>query len=212
VKKENCLCRDKIFDAALRIFAQRGYSGASLQEIVSAAHLTKPTLYYYFKSKDGLFNALLEDACNEYFQRLQSGAARATGVEQQLVEMLASVFEFFRERRELTRLAFASAFAAPGEMPVKSDIQQKRKRNFGLVHGVIKKGLADGTLDAKLDSRELAYGIYGALSFHIMANVLLPGTPLNRTTAQGIVRLFMDGARKRAPIPSRKKKLISAKA
>lgn len=189
-------CRDKIFKVALRLFAERGYSGASLQQIVSAARVTKPALYYYFQSKDGLFNALLEHAYEERLKQMQAAVARTTGVEEQLTEILATLFEILRKQKALTRLAFASAFAAPGEMPASSKIKKKRCRNFEFVHGVIKKGLADGELDDRWDSRELAYGIYGALSFHIMANLLLPGTRLDRTTAKRIVALFMNGARK----------------
>lgn len=197
VKKENCACREEIFKAALELFAQRGYSGASLQHIVEAARLTKPTLYYYFKSKEGLFNALLEYAFDEFYARVQAAVARTEGVEAQLTEMLASVFEFFRERKNLTRLAFASAFAAPEEMPVSPEIQKKRRRNFEFVHDVIKQGLAAGELDRRLSSQELVYGIYGALCFYVKANILLPGTQLDRATAKRIVSLFMDGARKR---------------
>src|SRR5579884_1785049 len=166
MKKENCACRDQIFDAALSLFARQGYSGASLQDIVSAARLTKPTLYYYFKSKDGLFNALLECAYDEYFERIKSAASLPGTVEQRLTNILASLFEFLRERKDLTRLGFASAFAAPDEMPVSPKIQQKRLRNFEFVHDVIKEGIASGELHEQLNSRELAYGIYGALCFH----------------------------------------------
>jgi TetR/AcrR family transcriptional regulator len=197
MRKNHHAAREQIFAAALDLFAERGYAGASLQDIVSAARLTKPTLYYYFKSKEGLFNALLEYAYQECFDRMQSAVARTTGVEEQLTEILASLFHFFGERRHLTRLAFSSAFAAPGEMPVSPHIKLKRRRNFEFVHGVIKQGLADGALDRRLNSRELTYGIYGALSYHVMANLLLPGTRLNRTTAKRVVALFMNGARSR---------------
>jgi TetR/AcrR family transcriptional regulator len=197
MRKNHHAAQAQIFAAALDLFAERGYAGASLQDIVSAARLTKPTLYYYFKSKEGLFNALLEYAYQECFERMQSAVARTTGVEEQLTEILASLFLFFGERRHLTRLAFASAFAAPGEMPVSPHIKLKRRRNFEFVHGVVKQGLADGALDRRLNSRELAYGIYGALSYHVMANLLLPGTRLNRTTAKRVVALFMNGARSR---------------
>ncbi len=48
-----------ILTAALKIFAQAGYSGASMEAIATAAGITKPTLYQYFDSKDRLFTAML---------------------------------------------------------------------------------------------------------------------------------------------------------
>src|SRR5262245_54733315 len=130
--------RDKVFTAALEVFARRGYEGASLSEIVSAAGVTKPTLYYYFQSKEGLFNALLQYAYEECFERMQSAVARAKGVEAQLTELLVSLFDFLRRRKDLTRLVFVSALAAPGEMPVSSENKRRRGRNLDFIHKVIK--------------------------------------------------------------------------
>jgi len=55
--KEPTNPRRRILDVALKIFAHNGYAGASIQEIVDRAGVTKPTLYYHFKSKEGLFHA-----------------------------------------------------------------------------------------------------------------------------------------------------------
>ena len=44
---------------AARLFAQNGYDATSVREIVEAAGVAKPTLYYYFRSKEGLAQALL---------------------------------------------------------------------------------------------------------------------------------------------------------
>ncbi len=44
---------------AARLFAERGYDATSVREIVAAAGIAKPTLYYYFRSKEGLASALL---------------------------------------------------------------------------------------------------------------------------------------------------------
>jgi hypothetical protein len=60
---------------------------------------------------------------------------------------------------------------------------------------LIKHGVEAGALSHRLNTRELANGIFGAMSFHVMANLLMPGTKLNRATANKIVSLFMDGAR-----------------
>lgn len=53
--------RQGILDAARSVFAEKGYSGANLNEIVALAGTTKPMIYYHFRSKEGLFAAVLED-------------------------------------------------------------------------------------------------------------------------------------------------------
>ncbi|MEM7035073.1 MAG: TetR/AcrR family transcriptional regulator [Chloroflexota bacterium] len=52
----------KIVDAAMRIFAQQGYTGASLDAIALEAGVSKPTLYQYFGNKEKLFEAVLQQA------------------------------------------------------------------------------------------------------------------------------------------------------
>ena len=55
--------RDRLLNVALQLFAQKGYESTSVREIASVAEVTKPTIYYYFKSKEGLYLELLDHLC-----------------------------------------------------------------------------------------------------------------------------------------------------
>jgi AcrR family transcriptional regulator len=186
--------RAEVLRAALKHFAMRGYAGASVQDIIADAGFSKPTLYYYFKNKAGLFEALMEYAYDECYRLLQTAASRSGEIETQLVEIGADLFEFLRQKRDLTRIGFATAFAAPGELPDGVNTRAKGQRNFEFVHNLIKQAMARGKLDTHFSSLELAYGIYGAWCFHLMANLALRNTTLNRRTAERIARLFLGGA------------------
>ena len=65
--------RSTILAAALAEFAGQGLAGARMDAIASAAGVNKALLYYYFRSKDALYAAVLE----EFFQRLQMRVHRA---------------------------------------------------------------------------------------------------------------------------------------
>ena len=52
--------REKLHSAAARVFARKGYATATVREIVEMAGVTKPALYYYFGSKEGVYKAILE--------------------------------------------------------------------------------------------------------------------------------------------------------
>jgi AcrR family transcriptional regulator len=54
--------RARILDAALDVFSEHGFEGSSLQQIADRLDLTKAALYYYFRSKDELLEALVEPA------------------------------------------------------------------------------------------------------------------------------------------------------
>jgi AcrR family transcriptional regulator len=57
-KDENT--EEKILDAAQAVFQEKGYSGARMQEIADEARINKGLLHYYFKSKDRLFDKVLD--------------------------------------------------------------------------------------------------------------------------------------------------------
>ncbi len=56
------LTKKAILRVAARLFATRGFEATSVREIVEAAGVTKPTLYYYFGSKEGLATGALDRA------------------------------------------------------------------------------------------------------------------------------------------------------
>lgn len=59
-RQQNRIVRERrLLDAALKIFSDKGFAGASMDDIAAEAGLTKPTLYQYFASKDELFSAMM---------------------------------------------------------------------------------------------------------------------------------------------------------
>ena len=196
--KAGARARENIRAAAEHCFAGAGFSGTSINDIVAATRYTKPAIYYHFGSKLGLFKELLSQANDEFYDRMQNAAKKSQRIEVQFEEILASLFEFLRDRKDLTRLAFAAAFSAPKDLPAGVDEHCRRGRNLEFFHDLVRRGQRQGLFDASFDSRTLAYGIYGALSFYLMANVLLPGTKLDRRTAKEVVRLFFQGAAAKA--------------
>ncbi|MEO5804817.1 MAG: TetR/AcrR family transcriptional regulator [Verrucomicrobiota bacterium] len=197
MEKTDSATRQKILDAALKQFAHRGYSGASVQAIVDSAHVTKPTLYYYFANKAALYKALVDSAHDERYRLMQEAAEQGAPLKEKLVEILDALFEFLNGHRELMRLAFATAFASPGELPAKMNYLKRPQRNFEFVHSLIKNDLKTGQLNRRFGSEELAYGFWGLMNVHVMAHLVLPNRRLNRKTAEGIVDLFLAGAAKK---------------
>lgn len=67
--------RELILETALGLFYTRGYDAVGVQEIAEKSGVTKPTLYYYFKSKYGLLEQLIEDRSKVFFEDLQKACA-----------------------------------------------------------------------------------------------------------------------------------------
>ncbi|HLZ54607.1 MAG TPA: TetR/AcrR family transcriptional regulator [Verrucomicrobiae bacterium] len=186
--------RQQILQAALKRFANAGYAATSVQQIVGDARVSKPALYYHFRDKAGLFQALVSEAHDERYRVVQQAAARRNDFRGQLVEILRALFDYFHKNRELTRIAFATAFAAPGEVPAKLRYVDKCQRNLEFINSLMKHALAAGELDDRFDSLDLAYGFYGQINFFVRAHLLMPKYRLNRAAAERIVDLFLSGA------------------
>ena len=192
--------RQQLLLAALRSFADRGYAATSVQEIVDAAQVSKPALYYYFKDKAELFQALVDQAHDERFRLMQEAGKRGHTLAEKLEEVVTAIFEFSLQYRELMRLAFATAFAAAGEAPGQSRCREKGRRNFEFLRSLIEQGQKSDELARDFTADELTMGIYGQLNSYVMIRLLVPDCPLNRQTAQQVVRLFLEGAgRREAP-------------
>lgn len=180
--------------AALKSFAERGYAATSVQDIVGAARVSKPALYYYFGDKAGLFQALVDRAHDERYQVMRAAAARGQTVGEKLERLVAAVFEFSVKHRELMRLAFATAFASAGETPCLAKCREKGRRNYEFLRSLIAEGQAKGELAAAFTADELTMGIYGQINSYIIVRLLAPECAVTRRTATQIVRLFLEGA------------------
>ena len=186
--------RQQILLAALKHFAHSGYAGTSVQEIVEEARVTKPALYYHFQDKAALYRALVESAYDERYRLMREAVSRGQTVRERLVEIVAALFAFSLTHRDLMRLAFAAAFAAPGEVPVQIEHARKGRRNYEFMRSLIAEGLRSGELDGRFDSEELTFGIYGQLNTYIMVRLLWPECSLDRDAALRVVELFLSGA------------------
>jgi AcrR family transcriptional regulator len=189
--------KEVVLESAIQEFARKGYSGTSVQDILEATGLSKPTLYYYFGSKAGLYRAIMDFAYDECLSRMQDRVAKVEGTRPKLVAVTTAMFEFAEERPQLLRLVFATNFAAPEEIPAECVDKEKRRRNFDFVRGMVEDGIKAKELDASFSAVELAHGLYGAITHHTRLHLLCGEGKLNSKVAARVVDLFLDGAKQR---------------
>jgi AcrR family transcriptional regulator len=195
ITQSDTATRRHILRAALKVFAHRGYAAAAVQEIVSAAKVSKPAMYYYFQDKAALYQALVDEAHDDRYRVIKEAADSSSNVREKLVAILAALFDYFYHNRELTRLAFATPLAAPGELPSNLGHIPKCRRNLEFINSLMREGQARREITPDFDSWELTYGFYGQMNFHIASHLLLTGPRLDRSRAEAIVSLFFTGAR-----------------
>lgn len=89
----------QLLDLAERAFARRGYHAASMDEIAAAAGVTKPMIYSYFGSKEGLFIAGVHRAYERCVERVESAAARGGEPGEVLTRVTQAVFGWVEDYR-----------------------------------------------------------------------------------------------------------------
>jgi hypothetical protein len=122
----------------------------------------------------------------------------AANLEEQLIEILAALFDFITSHRSLMRIAFATAFAARGEIPSPIRYLEKGQRNFEFIHALIRRARAAGGVDPSFSTRELALGIYGLMTIRVMEHLVKGRPRLTRRDAKSMVHLYLAGASRRA--------------
>lgn len=96
--------REHLLRTAISLFSARGYDGASVNDIVSAAGVTKRMVYHYFKSKALLYQEALHFAFSELATLENQAVAEADGLESAVKNLIQVYFEFPRQHPEYSRL------------------------------------------------------------------------------------------------------------
>jgi AcrR family transcriptional regulator len=108
--------RERILAGAARVFAERGYEAASLDEIAEAAGISKPVIYDHFESKRELHISLLESHQQELLAFMTERVVAAKTSEEQLANGFDAFFEFVEGHPYAWRLIFRDPTAADAEI------------------------------------------------------------------------------------------------
>ena len=87
--------RESILDAALEVFSQHGFRGATLDQIAEGAGLSKPNLLYYFPSKEAVHKALLTGLLDTWLDPLRAMDPKG--------EPVAEILAYVRRKLDLAR-------------------------------------------------------------------------------------------------------------
>jgi len=109
--------RERLLTASLDLFTTKGYASTSVREIVAAAGVTKPVLYYYFGNKEGIYLELM-GATFLRFQEIVSHISEAEGTAVQKILLFATgIYDAFLENKQVVRLIYSIFFGPPQGAP-----------------------------------------------------------------------------------------------
>jgi len=164
--------RERLLETATAFFAEKGYAGTSVREIVEKAGVSKPVLYYYFKSKEGLFYAILEWAADVQRSILDEiFEARGTVLER-FMFLYRRVQEGIQQYKSLYIMIHGLVYGPPEGVP-EYDFASFQRRMLDAVKRIYTEGLSSGDI-RKVDAEEVAFLVLGLMDFSLNMDMVLP--------------------------------------
>ncbi|HEX3078043.1 MAG TPA: TetR/AcrR family transcriptional regulator [Lachnospiraceae bacterium] len=191
---ENMDNRGKILECALDLFYKKGYDAVGVQEIVEAAGITKPTMYYYFKSKFGLLETLLADKCKIMNERLRKASEYQRDLIQTLEAFARELFSMAAEDSRFYYLMFSFFYSAK-ENETHHAIRPYMQELFFTVQNIFEKASNElGNMNGRQE--QFAVGFIGILNSYLLVyyeREYVDGNPVNNHIIYSLVHQFMHG-------------------
>ncbi len=103
-RRERELRRRAILEAAKEVFLEKGFEASRMEDIAERCELGKGTLYFYFRSKEDLYLALLQEGVNELFGRIEKKLEEGGEVEEVLRRVGEEFWNFYEDNKAFFRL------------------------------------------------------------------------------------------------------------
>ena len=195
--------KEQILQKALTLFSAHGYDGTGIQDITGGAGVTKPTLYYFFGSKDGLFEAVWET----YFPLIENPLKRCCFYENhitdyendvygQLIHIATVFFDSAHSSPEFYRLMMETVYAPP-----ESKVSTLSLAYFNRLYALLEQFFTGAArAHGNLTGREHTFAVsfLAQINAYIGIWLVLPETDqtrplLDKNSAHLLVKQFMHG-------------------
>lgn len=183
--------RQRLMEAAAGLFTRKGYASTSVREIVAAAGVTKPVLYYHFGSKEGIYLALISESYEALKTMLEASQGYGGTVRGRLLRIAQDIYQLFSENVLLVRFIH-SIYYGPDQGAPYVDLDA-----FHLVvHQAVTDLAAEGVKNGEFrpgDPGEMAWALSGTLHTALEGEICLPGMALGREGLSRVINLVFDG-------------------
>ena len=188
---ETARSNDRILQKALELFSEKGYDATSVREICEAAGITKPTLYHFYGSKEGVYRAIVEGALDRFQKDLVLALSAEGSLRDRLVRMAQTYVEGTRREPDLARFVMALIHNSPRSAPA-TDLVGFYQRILDALALTVDAAVARGEVRAgPTDVRLLVF--MGALGEAMHGHLLVGRPDLTPALAETLVDTVLGG-------------------
>jgi AcrR family transcriptional regulator len=191
-EREKLAKKREILDAACKVFAIKGYYGATLEEIAEEAEFSKAAIYLYFKSKEDLFIEILEMGMNAIFEEFNEMLPQISDMRDKLKELVRIQLSFVEKNKDFFKIYWEERLYL--EKTFDRDFRQNKLQIFEYMKTLIKAGQNANVLRTDFTVDDLTGILFGQIFGTTWSWInYQPNEPL-ADKSNVIMDIFLNGA------------------
>jgi TetR/AcrR family transcriptional regulator len=164
--------RERLLETASHLFAEKGYASTSVREIVARAGVSKPVLYYYFQSKEGLYYAILKWGAQVQKKIIDDLFQASGSVQDRIIFLYRRIYEEIQEYQGLYTMIHGLIYGPPQGAP-EYDFPIYHRQMFVAIKRICFEGLSSGEIK-KADADEVAFLVLSLIDFSLNLEKIQP--------------------------------------
>jgi AcrR family transcriptional regulator len=185
--------RERLLTAALTIFNTKGYAAASVREIVVAAGVTKPALYYYFKNKNGIYLELVRRAQELFQKAISQNTPSQEMLRNQLKLFALGIFDSVIENNAIACFAIAATFSrSPHSNDPDFTLTQYDTTVIEIIQNLVQQGM-DRKEFQSINVEHVSWRYASCITKAVLEQIRLTPPRIRRQELTRILDEFLDG-------------------
>ncbi len=181
----------QIIDAAVRVFARKGYYNARVSDIAKEAGIAAGTIYLYFRTKDDILVTLFREKMTEFVGTVRKAIADEPDAVAKLRRLIHLHFELLEGRPELAEVVQVEQ--RQGQKFFRGASAHEISSYFALIGSVLEEGVAEGRLRPTLPVKIATKTLFGAMDQMATSWVLGKRGYQLADTADAVTDIFLQG-------------------
>jgi TetR/AcrR family transcriptional regulator len=205
-RQDETAVRERLLESAIDIFNQRGYAASTVREIVEASGVTKPVLYYYFGSKEGIYAEIMTQVLETFEKSLDERGLPGANVRTRIQHFCEKIYALAHENLKVVRLLHSIFYGPPQGAPP----CLKPEKFHDLFHQAILKLVREGIRLGEFARRGediMAYAIQGVFNLTLDLELASPERSIGKEGLRGVLDVILDGMSGPGKRPKREKKV-----
>jgi AcrR family transcriptional regulator len=186
-----------ILKAAKELFTKRGFSNVAMRDICRAANVTPPTIYYYFKNKEALFDAVVRETItmSEFIRRLEEESGKAQGYEGKIRAFTSVYLTYFP--KNMINVGLYIRNSTQLDSVGKNTLSNELARIQSVLREIVQKGIDAGEF-RDTDPKMAAECLLGMMHRFIFEQIHFQRSYDSSETASYLADFFLRGMKQQS--------------